>query len=241
MNTSSRIHLPEGKKIRAFTYWEKVNDIDLSVIGLTENGDQVEFSWRTMADNQSDAVTYSGDQTSGYKGGSEYYDIDPDSVRIRYPSLRYMVFCDNVYSQMNFSECVCTAGYMLRDRRDSGEVFEPRTVKSSFAINCESTFAYLFALDLERMDFVWLNMARSGSEHVAGRSSLFYLVRYINTTDIINMHSFFADAATEICDSPQDAEVIVSDSVPASRPGQIIVRSTDSEKVMALMSGKKLF
>ena len=43
---------------------------------LTEDGNRREFSWRTMSRHQSGAITYSGDQTSGYLGGSEYFDIN---------------------------------------------------------------------------------------------------------------------------------------------------------------------
>ena len=32
---------------------------------------------------------------------------------------------------------------MLRDWDDSGQVYEPKTVKSAYLVNCESTFAYL--------------------------------------------------------------------------------------------------
>lgn len=241
MTTSSRIHLPGGKKIRAFTYWEKVNDIDLSVMGLTDDGQQTEFSWRTMADRQSDVLLFSGDQTSGYKGGSEYFDIDPEGFRKMYPRVRYLVFCNNVYSGIFFSECVCTAGYMLRDLSDSGEVFEPKTVKSSFAINCESTFAYLFALDLEKNDFVWLNTARSGSDRVAGESSLAYLIKQINMTEIINVGSFFEMAASETVDSMEKADIIVSDGeIPPTAEGSIVVRSTDTEKILTVLNGGKL-
>ena len=72
LTKGSRIPLPEGKKLRAFTYWEKVNDIDLSVLGLDKNQKRTEFSWRTMSSNQSTAITFSGDQTSGFNGGSDF-------------------------------------------------------------------------------------------------------------------------------------------------------------------------
>ena len=139
---------------RSFTYWEKVDDIDLSAIGLREDGSYQEFSWRTMFDRTGDGIVYSGDQTSGYDGGSEYFDVDPVLFRKRYPSVRYLVFCDNVFSGVPFSSCICRAGYMIRDRIDSGEVFEPKTVQSSFAANGQSTFCYLFALDLDANDFI---------------------------------------------------------------------------------------
>ena len=109
----SHIHIGERKKIRAFTYWEKVDDIDLSVLGLTEDGRQKEFSWRTMAERQSEAITYSGDQTAGFNGGSEYFDIDTAVFRKQYPRVRYLVFCNNVYSGINFDQCLCRAGSSL--------------------------------------------------------------------------------------------------------------------------------
>ncbi|MBQ8449028.1 MAG: hypothetical protein IJX27_08900, partial [Clostridia bacterium] len=164
----SRIHIEEGKKIRAFTYWEKVNDIDLSVIGIGEDGRQTEFSWRTMYDSQSPELTFSGDQTAGYDGGSEYFDLDVALFKQKHPEIKHLVFCNNVYSTTTFAKCLCKAGYMLRDINDSGEVFEPKTVKSSFTINCDSTYAYLFAIDLEKNDFIWLNISRESDIHVAG-------------------------------------------------------------------------
>ena len=65
----SRLPIPEGKKIRAFTYWERVDDIDLSAFALGEDGDQIEFSWRTFYGGRS--IVFSGDETSGYRGESE--------------------------------------------------------------------------------------------------------------------------------------------------------------------------
>ncbi len=240
----SRIHVPEGKKIRAFTYWERVNDIDLSVIGVDREGRQTEFSWRTMAGRQSDVLTYSGDETSGYSGGSEYFDVDLNAFQKLYPNIKYLVFCDNVFSRTPFDQCFCKAGYMLRDQQDSGEVFEPKTVQTSFLINCGSTFAYLFGIDLERGDFVWLNVSRSGDVTVAGTTDVSFLVDYFHVTDIINVYTFFEMMASQMVEDPDEAEVIVSDVyVPrkADAPDQAakapeIIRSNDFERLIALMN-----
>ena len=232
----SRIHIPEGKKIRAFTYWEKVNDIDLSVIGITEDGRQREFSWRTMYNQQSRELTFSGDQTSGYNGGSEYFDIDVKLFKKNHPDIKYLVFCDNVFSGTCFSGCLCKAGYMLRDVLDSGKVFEPQTVKSSFIINCDSTFAYLFGIDLEKNDFVWLNASRDSNAIIAGATSLSFLNDYFKTTSILNVGTLFEMLATEIVASPEDAEVIVTDEDLEAREGVEVIRSCDFEKVTALIN-----
>ena len=97
LSKGSRIPIEEGKKLRAFTYWEKVNDIDLSVFALTEDGNRREFSWRTMSGRQSAAITYSGDETSGYQGGSEYFDINLPEFKALYSEYRYLIFAITLF------------------------------------------------------------------------------------------------------------------------------------------------
>ncbi|MBO7659196.1 MAG: TerD family protein [Clostridia bacterium] len=232
----TRIPIAEAKKIRAFTYWEKVNDIDLSVIGLTEDGAQREFSWRTMAGENSDAITYSGDQTSGFKGGSEFFDVDVALFKAKYPEVRYLVFCDNVYSGTPFSGCVCRAGYMLRDTADSGEIFEPKTVQSSFTVTCDSTFAYLFGIDLKKREFVWLNESQNGTVTVAGTRHLNFLLTTFAATDVINMYTFFEMAATEVVSDPKEADVAVTDRQVELKDGAAQIRSCDFDKILAVMN-----
>ena len=239
LTRGSRIHLKDVKKIRAFTYWEKVRDIDLSVFGIRPDGEQKEFSWRTMSGNQSSGITYSGDVTDGYKGGSEFFDIDTEALRKEYPSIRYLVFCNNVFSRVPFSACVCRAGYMIRDTEDSGAVFEPKTIESSFAIDCDSMFAYLFGFDLFTNDIIWLNMSRNSSENVAGNTSMDFLTSYFHVTDVINVASFFEMMAEEVVDDISAADVVVTNkNIDASKlaEGAEVVREYDYEKMIALMN-----
>ena len=231
----SRKHIDNLHKIRGFTYWEQVDDIDLSVIGMDECGRQTEFSWRTMNESNSDAIVYSGDETSGYYGGSEYFDVDLDEFKKLYPDLRYLIFCDNVYSRKLFANCLCKAGYMLRDKEDSGEVFEPKTVESSFIVNCSSTFCYLFAIDLMKDDFVWLNTMQDSIAPVAGDTQLEFLIKTINITDIFNIRSFFEMAATEVVSDIAQADVIVTDKIIDAPEGVQTIREYDIEKIIALM------
>lgn len=231
----SRLNIGDAKKIRAFTYWEKVNDIDLSVIGITEDGREREFSWRTMADNQSDAIVYSGDETSGYYGGSEYFDINVELFKKLNPDIRYLVFCDNVFTGVPFSNCVCRAGYMLRDIDDTGEIYEPKTVKSSFTINGDSTFSYLFGIDLKSMDFVWLNLTKSSRTIVAGEVSQAFLIDYFYTTDIMNVGKFFGLMATEQVSDPAEADVIVTDKEIGIPEGAEVIHEYDFEKMLKYM------
>ena len=231
----SRIHIENAKIIRAFTYWEKVDDIDLSVIGIDALGRQKEFSWRTMAGRKSDAIIFSGDQTSGYYGGSEYFDINIEKFKKRNPNILYLIFCDNVFSYSTFQKCLCKAGFMLRDTMLSGQIFEPKTVESSFTVNCDSRFAYLFGIDLKKEDFVWLNLARDSRAAVAGTTSMSFLTDYFRLTDIINQYSFFEMLAEEVVPSPDDAEVIITDKSGPYPERAEVIREYDFERMIALM------
>ena len=235
LSKGSRIPFDDGKKLRAFTYWEKVNDIDLSVFALTEEGVIREFSWRTMAAQQSDAITYSGDETSGYNGGSEYFDINLPEFKARYPEYRYLIFCDNVFSGVNFNKCFCKAGYMLRDEDDSGEIYEPKTVESAFLVDCESTFAYLFGIDLLTNEFIWLNLARNSNAQVAGNTPLAFLLDYLHVTEIFSMYDFFEMMAEEMVEDSLDAEIVVANHETACSDGAEIIREYDFERIRALM------
>ena len=235
----TRITFPAGKKLRAFTYWEKVNDIDLSLMGFADDGTRHEFSWRSMWAKQSEGVAFSGDQTRGWYGGSEYFDIDLDEVRRLYPEIHYLVAFDNVYSGTPFQDCLCTAGYMMRDRLDSGEVFEPRTVKSSFRVSGDTTFAALFAVDLRRDQFVWLNTAIESSCRVAGSQDLDYLLSYLELADIMDLYRFAVLMAQEVVDDPAQADWVFSDAEGLSlKEGAQLVRPCDQDKVLALLNRK---
>ena len=235
LSKGSRIHIGEGKKLRAFTYWEKVNDIDLSAFAFTEDGRRKEFSWRTMAAQQSGAIIFSGDETSGYHGGSEYFDINIPEFKERHPEYRYLVFCNNVFTGITFSKCFCKAGYMLRDEEDSGEIYEPKTIESAFLVDCESTFAYLFGIDMIKNEFIWLNQARNSNAQVAGSTSLTFLLDYFHTTEIFNVYDFFKMMAEELVEDPMEAEIVVSDHETAYADGAEMIREYDFEKIRAFM------
>ena len=232
----SRLPLPDGKIIRAFTYWEKVNDIDLSVIGITQNGSKREFSWRTMASSQSEAILFSGDVTRGYNGGSEFFDIDIDAFCTKYPDVRYLVFCDNVFSGSPFKACTCTAGYMLRDRVGSGEIFEPKTVQTSYRVDCDSTFALLFAFDLDTNEFVWLNVALKGQARIAGTEEIRSMLRYLESANVMSFRTLIEWMAQEMTEDPVEADLLISDrqwNVPSEIP---VIHSYDLDKMIALIN-----
>ena len=250
--TGSRIRIPEGKFIRAFTYWKRVNDIDLSCFGLTEDGRQEEFSWRNMWDKQGLDITYSGDQTSGYEGGSEYFDINIDLFKKNHPDTRFVVFCDNVYSDINFSECDCTAGFMMRAENpvdipwwigelnerplDLRPVFDPGTVETSYRVNAKTTFAYLFAIDLQDREMIWLNIGRSERRAVAGTTDMSWLKKDLYISNVFNL-AFLMEIAGEVVDTPEKADLLVTDTdIPGRNMHADVMHSWDTEKIVKLIA-----
>ena len=125
---------------------------------------------------------------------------------------------------------------MTRDVDDSGEVFEPKTVKSSFAITCASTFAYLFAIDFQTREIIWLNIARASRERVAGTTTMDFLKHYLEATSVINLYDFARMLATEVVDDPMQADVVFSDKDKPMREGAELIRSIDVERIVELLN-----
>ena len=128
---------------------------------------------------------------------------------------------------------------MLRDWDDSGQVYEPKTVKSSYLVNCESTFAYLFGIDLFTNELIWLNVAKNSKSRVAGDTNLSFLTDYFHLTDVMNMYDFFSMMAEKIVDDPMEADVVVTDCEIESVEEAEIIREYEFEKIRVLMEDVK--
>ena len=232
----SRIPLAEEGILRAFTYWEGVDDIDLAVIGLEKNGTAREFSWRTMFALQSTAITYSGDETSGYHGGSEYFDINLGAFRKEHPDIANLILCNNVFSGATFAECTCRAGYMIRKEGDGGEIYEPKTVRSAFTINCKSTAAFLFGIDLAAGEFVWLNTGHNSYMHIAALENPGYLLAYFSATRVLSLGDLFKMLAKKVVNEPMLADIALSDVDVPLKDGARRIASYDTEAILALLN-----
>ena len=125
---------------------------------------------------------------------------------------------------------------MSRDVNDSGQVYEPKTVQSAYIIDTPSTFAYLYAIDVQKRQLVWLNMARASTSIVAGATKLDFLLDYMNASDVINVHSLFTMLATEIAENPADADVVVSDAEVQLKDGATQIKSYDTDKILPLIN-----
>lgn len=155
--------------IRGFVHWfdeHGSEDIDLSVslysgdFGLIE---QVSFT-----NLKTSGVYHSGDIR--YRQGScaEYIDIDIGIALkkgIRYAAL----VCYNFQRRPMNSMKECFVGYMGRNSPESGEIFEPRTVKNALIPESKETSVMPCVFDLAKREMIWLDMDITG--HYLGGGS----------------------------------------------------------------------
>lgn len=233
MPTGSRINIPESKVVRAFVYWETEPDLDLSAIAISREQGIREFSWRTTLNCASEGIVFSGDVTDGYKGGAEYFDIDFDIFNERYKDFDYIVFNVNNFSNHigTFDKFVSRAGFMTRDKLNSGEIFEPKTVKSAFDLTVKARQATMFALDLKNRQLVWINKAPEAGA-CAGDSDITVYLKYVDVTKLFNLKWFFENIAGSVTADPSEADIIVSDDVSLDVEGKTFVNMNNGNAVM---------
>lgn len=220
----SKLRLPVDGTLRAYLYWRQADDLDLFIRGFFDSGGRAEFSWQTLHNRSLDGIVFSGDETAGYHGGWEYFDLDLPVLRAQCPGLRYLVFCA---SGARLHSCVCRAGF-----RASGT---ERSCAVCFPVDADGTFAYLFAIDLHAGDCSWLNLAGSGERPMQSGAELAFLKKYLARPEILSMQDLFCMLSREVVARAEDADVIVSDEEISAAQGQELIRSCDSARILQLL------
>ena len=81
-----------------------------------------------------------------------------------------------------------------------------------------------------------MNLVSSAA--VAGTTRLGFLTEYFDLTSVMNVHEFFSMMETEIVDGMADAEIVVTDKLVDVKEGTEVIRSCDTERILALMTDK---
>ncbi len=172
LTKGSRIKLDDDKDIiRMFCYWknqeERVIDIDLSSVFFKENFVEMQhISYTNLRgsknnDNQKYFAIHSGDIVDAPNGASEYIDLSiSDAIKCGF---KYVVTTVNVYSGTSFSNMeVCGAGFMQREDKQSGNIYDPLTVKAHFKVQADGRVSCPFILDLENREMIWVDTSLRG-------------------------------------------------------------------------------
>jgi hypothetical protein len=117
---------------------------------------------------------HSGDVTSAPDGASEFIDIDIG--RALEAGVRYALMTVHGFTRQNFCDLPeCFAGWMLRDKPQSGEVYDPRTVEDRADLAMEARSGVPLIADLRERRVIWCDCTmptrRGHSATVASNSS----------------------------------------------------------------------
>ena len=157
----SKLRFGDGNTIRFFIWWKQRpddrTDLDLSAAFF---GDDWQFKSAIAYYNLKEAsyqACHSGDQTSAPNGACEFIDLEiPSSLR---SGGRYVVMSVKSFTRQTFDSLPeCSAGWMIRQHPNSGEIFEPKTVVNRLDVSSATTSVIPMILDLQERKVIWADV-----------------------------------------------------------------------------------
>lgn len=167
LTRGSRIGISDKTNtIRSFIWWTNTKeghrvDLDLSACLLDDDFNYVTHISYTNLKDGSIRSCHSGDIVNGGPangvGVAEFIDIDIQSALKKG---RYVCFSVHNYTGQTFDRLPnCRFGWMERQDVNTGEIFEPSTVKNVITPTSNITTSIPILFDLLNYEFIWLDMA----------------------------------------------------------------------------------
>ncbi len=142
--------------LRFFIHWKGYVDIDLSCVILAEDYKKICYVSYTRTKNEMFEIYHSGDIVSAPEGASEYIDVDVKRLK-EYDNIKYIVPLVFLYggALKSFREIdECFFGYMERDSVNTGEIYEPKTVKDVIKIDNKKRAVIPYVFDVKNNNFI---------------------------------------------------------------------------------------
>lgn len=222
--------------VRAFIWWTNTServDIDLSATIYDSDWKYVEHISYTDLCSARMKAYHSGDITNGGsisgKGVSEFLDVDIDAVA---ENGRYIVYQVYSFTGQRFSTLKnCRFGWMEREDVNSGEIYEPTTVKMSMDVNAEGRTAIPVIFDCAERKFIWcdMNLGIDDSHHgginlesnIHGVTATCYAMTHLNKPNIYDLAMLNAMARGTVVNDRNNADIIFSNDT--TTPFEIVV------------------
>jgi hypothetical protein len=232
-----------GTKIRSFVHWEDAFDIDSSTIyehadGKLEHINFTNYSYR----NFNGAARFSGDVTS--HTGTEYFDLDLEALKAR--GIKRVVFTFHGFcSTLNDGEIYC--GYQNKENFNT-KAWDPKNIELKVHVKGEKRAYVAFAVDLETMEIVVLNLMRDDDSRVVSAKDFESIKAFMDPAKLeLNMGLIAEWRAAEVVAAPEEADVVFADdyiskveNLPVAEDGstkeQAVIRSFDVEKLNEIAS-----
>jgi hypothetical protein len=223
INVARGTHLPishshEQNTLRFFIYWVG-RDIDLSATFHHEDFSLMERVSYTKLRSTDFQACHSGDITSAPNGASEFIDVTIDGALQK--GARYLTMNVLVYNGPTFSEHdTCFAGWMMRSKPGSNEVFEPKTVSQKIDVRANSRNVIPVVFDLLTRKAIWTDISTSsnysyGSNNVESNQASIQetLEAVIDSKHKLSLYELFelhATARGQIVKTQEEADTVFS-------------------------------
>lgn len=155
----SRFALPDADTLRLFLWWTNGRhrtDIDIAGLFFDENyGLKETIAYYEL---KSTVGVHSGDIVDAPKGAAEFVDFSISKCKEQ--GIRYVVLTVSSFTMQPYCDLPeCFTGWMARQKPNSGEVFEARTVKDKLDLMADTRIAVPVIFDLETMESIWCDLA----------------------------------------------------------------------------------
>jgi hypothetical protein len=238
--TGTRLPI-NGTKIRSFVHWENAFDIDSSTIYEHADGKLSALNFCSYSRSNFDgAARFSGDIT-GAKG-TEYFDLDLESLKTQ--GIKRVVFTFHGYcSTLNSGDIYC--GYQVKEDFNT-QAWDPKNIELKIHVKGEKRAYVAFAIDLETMEIIVLNLMRDDDSRVVSSKDFESIAAFMDPAKLELNMGLIASWRGEVVDTPEEANVIFSDDyivkevevteceVPV--PAPVVIRSFDIEKLNLIAS-----
>lgn len=176
VSRGSRIAIDDSAKIiRPFIWWtntkDNIIDVDLSIAVFADDWNCLEHVSYSNLKSSRFGICHSGDITNGGpvdgEGVAEFIDLDIEkalSAGARYAVFNVYNFSEELFSKMEHA----AFGFMTRNDMESGEIFEPSTVKQRMDLASATTTCIPVIFDLKERVFIWCDMALTADHVKAG-------------------------------------------------------------------------
>lgn len=219
--TGSRLPI-KGDYLRAFCYWEKTYDMDLSAVFYDGESKTNILYWGTYDFKPfGDSALTSGDARG--KDGAEYVDFKIKELLEK--GWKYgVVFVNSFGGLFNDGEVYC--GYQDKDDLKT-KAWAPDNIAMKISVKGDSRQFAAFALDLQRREVIVLNTLIGNGNQVVDGNSVYAFKPYLNpdVLDTFSMHTLLS-LCGEIVDDPADAETVF-DPDYVGKDGQKVIRPWD--------------
>jgi hypothetical protein len=229
-----------GTKIRSFVHWEKAFDIDSSIVLEHEDGKLNTINFCSYyARNYNGAARFSGDITGPQ--GTEYFDLDLEALK--HQGVKRVVFTFHGYcSTLNSGEIYC--GYQNKEDFNT-KAWDPKNIELKIHVKGEKRAYVAFAVDLNTMEIVVLNLMRDDDSRVVSPKDFEAIKAFMDPAKLELNMGLIAEWRGEVVDDPAKADYVFADdyTTPINLQDengepkvQTVIRSFDIEKLNEIAS-----